>query len=159
MSKRIQIVLPDNTMSALDRVTTPGNRSRFIDRAVRHLIETEGKMNLRERLKQEAIANAERDLGIAAAWFPLEQKLIQPKKGRRDFGRALEQLRDETAKTPAGKLTVRQIDAEITAARRDRRMPKSSSRRPPQKTDKNTKLLLAASRPPRRPRANKPAAK
>jgi metal-responsive CopG/Arc/MetJ family transcriptional regulator len=74
--------LPDNTVSALDRMTTPGNRSRFIDRAVRHLIETEGKMNLRERLKQEAIANAERDLGIAAEWFPLEQKLIQPKKVR-----------------------------------------------------------------------------
>ena len=82
MSKRICIVLPDNTMSALDRVTTPGNRSRFIDRAVRHLIETEGKMNLRERLKQEAIANAERDLGIAAEWFPLEQKPIQPEKVR-----------------------------------------------------------------------------
>lgn len=159
MSKRIHIVLPDNTVSALDRVTTPGNRSRFIDRAVRHLIETEGKMILRERLKQEAIANVERDRGIDAEWFPLEQKLIQPKKGRRNFGRAIEQLRAETARTPAGKLTMRQIDAEITATRRDRRMPKSSSKRPPLKSDKNTKLLLAASRTSRRPRANKPAAK
>ena len=56
MSRRIHIVLPDNTMPALDRVKTPGTRSRFIDRAVRHLIDIEGKMNLRERLKREAIA-------------------------------------------------------------------------------------------------------
>ena len=77
MSKRINIVLPDKTVSVLDRVTTPGTRSRFIDRAVRHLIETEGKMNLRERLKVEAIANAERDLGIAAEWFPLEEEVAQ----------------------------------------------------------------------------------
>ena len=73
MSKRINIVLPDKTVSVLDRVTTPGTRSRFIDRAVRHLIETEGKMNLRERLKLEATTNAERDLAIAAEWFPLEE--------------------------------------------------------------------------------------
>ena len=79
MSRRIHIVLPDNTMSALDRMTTPGTRSRFIDRAVRHLIDIEGKMNLRERLKREAIANAERDLTIAAEWFPLEGELTQPK--------------------------------------------------------------------------------
>jgi metal-responsive CopG/Arc/MetJ family transcriptional regulator len=78
MSKRIQIVLPDKTMSALDRVTTPGNRSQFIDRAVRHLIDTEGRINLRERLKREAIANVERDLTIAAEWFPLEEEPTQP---------------------------------------------------------------------------------
>jgi CopG family transcriptional regulator/antitoxin EndoAI len=77
MSKRINIVLPDKTVSVLDRVTTPGNRSRFIDRAVRHLIETEGKMNLRERLKHEAIANAERDLAIAAEWFPVEEDVAR----------------------------------------------------------------------------------
>ena len=42
-------------------------------------------------------------------------------EGRREFARALERLRTETAKTPAGKLTARQIDAEITAARRARK--------------------------------------
>jgi metal-responsive CopG/Arc/MetJ family transcriptional regulator len=35
MSKRINIILPDKTVAVLDRVTTKGNRSRFIDRAVR----------------------------------------------------------------------------------------------------------------------------
>ena len=42
-------------------------------------------------------------------------------EARREFGRALENLRTEAARTPAGKLTMRQIDAEIAATRRDRR--------------------------------------
>ena len=74
MSKRINVILPDKTVAVLDRVTSKGNRSRFISRAVMHLVETEGKANLRERLKAEALANAERDLAIAAEWFPLEEE-------------------------------------------------------------------------------------
>lgn len=74
MSKRINIILPDKTLAVLDRITTKGNRSRFIDRAVRHLIEAEGKANLRARLKEEAIVNADRDLALAAEWFPLEEE-------------------------------------------------------------------------------------
>ena len=77
MSKRINIILPDKTVAVLDRVTTKGNRSRFIDRAVRRLVETEGKANLRTRLKAVAIENAERDLAIAAEWFPLEEEALQ----------------------------------------------------------------------------------
>jgi CopG family transcriptional regulator/antitoxin EndoAI len=77
MSKRINIILPDKTVAVLDRVTTKGNRSRFIDRAVRQLVEMEGKANLRARLKDEAIANADRDLAIAAEWFPLEEEAAQ----------------------------------------------------------------------------------
>ena len=73
MSKRINVILADKTIAVLDRVTTKGTRSRFIDRAVRHLVETEGKANLRAQLKEEAIANAERDLAMAAEWFPLEE--------------------------------------------------------------------------------------
>jgi hypothetical protein len=77
MSKRINIILPDHTVAVLARVTTKGNRSRFIDRAVRQLVETEGKANLRARLKEEAIENAERDLDMAAEWFPLEEEAVQ----------------------------------------------------------------------------------
>ena len=74
MSKRINIILPDKTVAVLDRVTTKGNRSRFIDRAVRKLVETEGRANLRSRHKAEAIENADRDLEIAAEWFALEEE-------------------------------------------------------------------------------------
>ncbi len=42
-------------------------------------------------------------------------------EARREFGRTLEILRTEAAKTPASKLTARQIDGEIAAARRARK--------------------------------------
>ena len=74
MSKRINIILPDTTVAVLDRVATKGARSRFIDRAVRHYVETQGRQSLRERLKAGYSANAERDLAMAAEWFPLEEE-------------------------------------------------------------------------------------
>ncbi len=74
MSRRLNIVLPEKTVSVLDRVTTKGNRSRFIDRAVRHYVETHGKQSLREQLAAGYRANAERDLAMAADWFPLEEE-------------------------------------------------------------------------------------
>ena len=42
-------------------------------------------------------------------------------EARRQFGRALENLRADAANTRAGKLTMRQIDAEIASARRARK--------------------------------------
>jgi CopG family transcriptional regulator / antitoxin EndoAI len=74
MSKRINIVLPDKTLAVLDRVAAKGSRSQFISRAVLHFIESQGKETLRERLKREAIANAPRDIEMAAEWFPLEEE-------------------------------------------------------------------------------------
>ena len=77
MSKRINIILPDKTVAVLDRVAPHGTRSRFIDRAVRHYVETQGRENLRDRLKAGYRANAERDLAMAAEWFPLEEEAWQ----------------------------------------------------------------------------------
>ena len=74
MSKRINIVLPDKTVAVLDRVAAKGTRSRFIDQAVRHFVEAQGGRTLREQLKAGYRANAERDLAIAAEWFPLEEE-------------------------------------------------------------------------------------
>jgi CopG family transcriptional regulator/antitoxin EndoAI len=74
MSKRINIVLPDKTVAVLDRVAPKGARSRLIDRALWHYVETKGKQRLREQLKAGYRANAERDLAIAADWFPLEEE-------------------------------------------------------------------------------------
>jgi CopG family transcriptional regulator/antitoxin EndoAI len=74
MSKRINVVLPDKTVAVLDRVAVKGTRSRFIDRAVLHFVETQGTQTLRAQLKAGYRVNAERDLAIAAEWFPLEQE-------------------------------------------------------------------------------------
>jgi CopG family transcriptional regulator/antitoxin EndoAI len=75
MNKRINIILPEKTVSVLERVTSKGNRSRFIDRAVLHYVDAQSRQNLRERLKAGYEANADRDLAIAAEWFPLEEEV------------------------------------------------------------------------------------
>jgi metal-responsive CopG/Arc/MetJ family transcriptional regulator len=74
MSKRINVILPDATVAVLDRITSKGNRSRLISQAVLHYVKTQSTANLKERLKQGALANAKLNLGIAEEWFPVEQE-------------------------------------------------------------------------------------
>jgi CopG family transcriptional regulator / antitoxin EndoAI len=87
MNKRINVILPTETVAVLNRVTTKGSRSTLIDRAIRHYVKTQSRRNLREQLKREALANAERDLQIAAEWFRLDEEAWQPtgrpKKGKK----------------------------------------------------------------------------
>ena len=77
MTKRINVVLPVETIKVLDRVAPKGSRSRFISRAVLHYVETQGKKSLREQLKAGYLANAGENLKIAAEWFPLEEEAWQ----------------------------------------------------------------------------------
>ena len=77
MSKRLNIVLPDATVAVLNRVAPKGNRSRLISQAVLHYVKHQSAANLRERLKQGALANARLNLEIAEEWFPLEQEAWQ----------------------------------------------------------------------------------
>jgi CopG family transcriptional regulator/antitoxin EndoAI len=83
MNKRINVILPEATLAVLDRVAPKGNRSAVIDRAVQHYIKSHSKRNLRELLKQEAQVNAQRDLEMAAEWFPLEEEAWQKTLGRK----------------------------------------------------------------------------
>jgi CopG family transcriptional regulator/antitoxin EndoAI len=88
MSKRINIILPHKTVAVLDQVTTKGNRSRFIDHAVRRLIETQSRESLREQLKAGYKANADQDLALAAEWFPLEEEAWTRLEGSRKSKRS-----------------------------------------------------------------------
>ena len=81
MNKRINVILPSATVAILDKVATQGNRSALIDRAIRHYIKAQSRQTLRQRLKQEALANAGRDLELAAEWFPLEKEAWQLAQG------------------------------------------------------------------------------
>jgi CopG family transcriptional regulator/antitoxin EndoAI len=74
MSKRVNIMLPDATVRVLERIAPKGDRSRFISQAVLHYVQSQSRANLRERLKQGALANAKADLEIAEEWFPVEQE-------------------------------------------------------------------------------------
>src|SRR5258708_7635409 len=83
MNKRINVILPAATVTVLDKVAAKGNRSALIDRAIRYYIRTRSQQNLHERLKQEALANANRDLEMAAEWFPLEEEAWQLGQGQK----------------------------------------------------------------------------
>lgn len=77
MSKRLNIMLPEQTVAVLDRVAPKGKRSSFISRAVLHYVETQGIQSLRRQLKTGYQANAEESLKIATEWFPLEEEAWQ----------------------------------------------------------------------------------
>ena len=77
MHQRINITLPEETIRLIDRVTGKGNRSQFIDEAIKHYIEQVGRGNLRNKLKQGAIKRAERDLHLAEEWLTLEEEAWQ----------------------------------------------------------------------------------
>jgi hypothetical protein len=77
MSKRLNVILPDSTVSVLERVTTKGNRSRFISRAVLEYVREHGGRSLREQLKAGYESKADESLEIALEWFPLEEEAWQ----------------------------------------------------------------------------------
>ena len=74
MSKRINIILSDETIRVLDRLAPKGDRSRFISDAVRHYVQDRGTQRLREQLRAGYRANSEESLKMAADWFPLEEE-------------------------------------------------------------------------------------
>lgn len=74
MNKRINVVLPIETIKVLDRVAPRGNRSRLISEAVLYYVESRAKSNLAARLKEGSRANARRDLEIAQDWFSLNEE-------------------------------------------------------------------------------------
>jgi CopG family transcriptional regulator/antitoxin EndoAI len=77
MHRRINITLPEETLDLIDRVAQPGDRSRFIDEAIKHYIEQIGRSNLRKQLKEGAIRRAQRDLSLAEEWFTLDEEAWQ----------------------------------------------------------------------------------
>ena len=77
MSKRINIMLPEETVRVLDRVAPRGNRSRIISDAVMFYVSSRGRSNLAEQLRAGYQATAQRDVEIAQEWFPLEEEAWQ----------------------------------------------------------------------------------
>jgi CopG family transcriptional regulator/antitoxin EndoAI len=72
--------LPEDTLHLIDRVAKKGDRSRFIDQAVRHYIDSIGKANLRKQLAEGGRVRAGRDLELAGEWFPIEEELWRSQK-------------------------------------------------------------------------------
>jgi CopG family transcriptional regulator/antitoxin EndoAI len=77
MTKRINVILPEDTVRTIDRMARPGQRSRFIQYAVQHYVETASPEALQERLKQAAIRDRDLTLEIANDWFAVDQEQWQ----------------------------------------------------------------------------------
>jgi CopG family transcriptional regulator / antitoxin EndoAI len=75
--RRINITLPEETVRLIDRVSKKGNRSRLIDKAVRHYVTDSSRAKLRKRLKEGALRRAERDLRLTEEAFLLEEEAWQ----------------------------------------------------------------------------------
>ncbi len=75
--KRLNITLPESTVNLLETVANKGERSIFIDSAIKSYIKQTKQSELREGLKAGAIARRERDLNLADDWFEIEEELWQ----------------------------------------------------------------------------------
>jgi metal-responsive CopG/Arc/MetJ family transcriptional regulator len=75
---RLNITLPRATVGLLDRLTSKGNRSRFIDEAIRERIASVGRARLRRELERGYVARAARDRRMVDEWFPIDEELYEP---------------------------------------------------------------------------------
>ena len=76
-------MLPEDTIRLIDRSAPHGNRSRFIDDAVRYFVREHGRTKLRQLLEEGAQRRAERDLAIADEWFSVDIDNAAWRKRRR----------------------------------------------------------------------------
>jgi CopG family transcriptional regulator/antitoxin EndoAI len=83
MTKRINVILPEETIKVLNRVASKGNRSRLIDQAVLFYLKAKSRENLRQRLKEGYMASAQENLKLAQEWFPVEEEAWQKAKRKK----------------------------------------------------------------------------
>lgn len=74
MYRRINITLPEETVQLIDRMVPKGDRSHFINEALKYYIAQTQKNKLKQQLKEGAIRQAERDLNLAQDWIALEEE-------------------------------------------------------------------------------------
>ena len=77
MHRRINISLPEETLALINRVAKLGDRSRFIDEAIKHYVQEVGRSKLRKQLQEGALRRAKRDLALAEEWFGLDEEVWQ----------------------------------------------------------------------------------
>lgn len=90
MNKRINIVLPQGALRAIDRMVKPGGRSRFIQQAVDHFVTHQSAEALRSQLELAAIRDRDLDRDVTSDWHAVDseswRKLDRQKPGRKPAG-------------------------------------------------------------------------
>lgn len=77
VNRRINIVLPEVTIQSIDRMVKHGERSRFIDQAVRHFVANRGTEAVRARLEETAVRDRDLDSELAAEWSGVDNESWQ----------------------------------------------------------------------------------
>ena len=77
MYRRINVTLPEETVTLIDRMVPKGDRSQLIAEAIRYYVEHVGRAQLRKRLKEGALRRAARDRGMAGEWFFVDEEIWQ----------------------------------------------------------------------------------
>ena len=75
--KRLNITLSETTVAMLESVADKGERSSFIDVAIREHIKSVKQKQLREKLTLGAIARGSRDVGLAEEWLDIDDEIWQ----------------------------------------------------------------------------------
>lgn len=82
MYKRVNITLPEETLRLIDRLSAKGERSRFLDRAVRFYAQQKSRGAIRKQLAQGYKKQTDVDLNMAEEWFPLEEEAWEKSQKR-----------------------------------------------------------------------------
>jgi metal-responsive CopG/Arc/MetJ family transcriptional regulator len=77
MARRINVVLPESTIKNLGKVAKPGERSKFIDKAVRHYISTQSKESLRAQLEFTTRRDIDLNQEIMEEWADVDRESWQ----------------------------------------------------------------------------------
>src|ERR1041384_3713817 len=89
MAKRINVILEDETEQTLKRAAKPGERSRFINRAVQAYAASHSPVALRERLKIAALRDRDIAEEIGSDWRAMDREAWQGlKRGERTVKRS-----------------------------------------------------------------------
>jgi hypothetical protein len=82
MAKRINVVLSDETVKTVHQAAKPGERSRFIDRAVLYYAATHSAKALQESLKRAAVRDRDLAEEIGRDWFAVDREAWQTAEER-----------------------------------------------------------------------------
>lgn len=67
MHRRLNITLPEEMIQLIDQLAQKGDRSQFINEAVKYYFAHNSRENLKQQLKEGAMRRAERDRGLVEA--------------------------------------------------------------------------------------------
>jgi CopG family transcriptional regulator / antitoxin EndoAI len=75
MYQKINIILPEQTVLLIEKITDKAGRSTFVEDAVKYYVEHVGKDRIREQLKLGGFKRAQRDLKLSEEWNTLEDNI------------------------------------------------------------------------------------